>query len=680
MKGIAKILLLGFSVCQLFGASFWASGVSEQSGWGPSLFQGNTNYCWLYTASALLDHWQSQSQALTKDPNAPQTRQDIVDDLKSTFTGNNGNFVSRGLGNFFYKYYANVDYYGKILQKETLKKTDGYDIFSKKAQEILQKGSPIGISYVIENGGPHAITIWGAEFDEKGEMIKMYATDSASSGGKLELYTKDGGQQMVQECNEDMSSCSSYFINTKKIPTSVYLMEYLSLYTGAEMDNKTDTSGGNSGSNSSGTNNGNSSGSANGGGNNGNSSGNGNSGANGSANSGGSNSNTAKPNNNLSAYNVAPNQMPLLQVLLEHTNTTPSDSANLKQVLDELNSDFKRLSKTNDISKTLPLLHKQDINARIQSVKFSQARFALDETKRQIALKGGKASLDKDKDKASLANSDIFYQLYAANYLIQSDARVSANLHFDEPINRVWANAGGGYFKGDGSTLSFQNISVGYDKRAFGGDFLLGALLGLTNSTFKDEKLSQEPKIYTFSLYSNALLGFLELQNELSASAIDSKLYFNGENGDYKGFGGYFDTLLKADFGFALRPQILARASFDSINAFESFTYKQKAHQDTAISVGFGAEYVLYKQSGFYRASFLATKDIYHSNDKFEISLSKAQHFVTYEKSVGKISYELELGGYESFANGVFIGYGLAGVFNTDFKGIKANLQAGWRF
>lgn len=606
--------------------------------WGPSLFQGNTNYCWLYTASALLDHWQSQSQALTKDPNAPQTRQDIVDDLKSTFTGNNGNFVSRGLGNFFYKYYANVDYYGKILQKETLKNTDGYDIFSKKAQEILQKGSPIGISYVIENGGPHAITIWGAEFDEKGEMIKMYATDSASSSGKLELYTKDG-RQMVQECNEG-SSCSSTFINTKKIPTSVYLMEYLSLYTGAEMDNKTDTSGGN----------------------------------------GGSNSSTTKPNNNLSSYNVAPNQVPLLQVLLEHTNTTPSDSAGLKQVLDELNSNFKRLSKTNNISKTLPLLHKQDISARIQSVKFSQARFALDETKRQIALKSGKASLDKDKDKASLANSDIFYQLYAANYLIQSDARVSANLHFDEPINRVWANAGGGYFKGDDSTLSFQNISVGYDKRAFGGDFLLGALLGLTNSTFKDEKLSQEPKIYTLSLYSNALLGFLELQNELSVSAIDGKLYFSGESGDYKGFGGYFDTLLKADFGFALHPQILARASFDSINAFESFTYKQKAHQDTAISVGFGAEYVLYKQSGFYRASFLATKDIYHSNDKFEISLSKAQNFVTYEKSVGKISYELELGGYESFANGVFIGYGVAGVFNADFKGIKANLQAGWRF
>lgn len=674
MKGIAKILLLGFSVCQLFGASFWASGVSEQKGWGPSLFQGDTNYCWLYTASALLDHWQSQSQALTKDPNAPQTRQDIVDDLKSTFTGNNGNFVSRGLGNFFYKYYANVDYYGKILQKETLKKTDGYDIFSKKAQEILQKGSPISISYVIENGGPHAITIWGAEFDEKGEMIKMYATDSASSSGKLELYTKDG-QQMVRECSEG-TSCTSYFIDTKKIPTSVYLMEYLSLYTGAEMDNKTDTSGGNSGSNSNGGNNGNSNGNGNSGGNNGNSGG----GSNNGTSGGGSNSSTTKPNNNLNAYNVAPNQVPLLQVLLEHTNALPNDSASLKQMLDELNSDFKRLSKTNNISKTLPLLHKQDINARIQSVKFSQARFALDETKRQIALKSGKASLNKDKDKASLANSDIFYQLYAANYLIQSDARVSANLHFDEPINRVWANAGGGYFKGDGSTLSFQNISVGYDKRAFGGDFLLGALLGLTNSVFKDEKLSQEPKIYTFSLYSNALLGFLELQNELSVSAIDGKLYFNGENGDYKGFGGYFDTLLKADFGFALHPQILARASFDSINAFESLTYKQKAHQDTAISVGFGAEYVLYKQSGFYRASFLATKDIYHSNDKFEISLSKAQNFVTYEKSVGKISYELELGGYESFANGVFIGYGVAGVFNTDFKGIKANLQAGWRF
>lgn len=462
MKGIAKILLLGFSVCQLFGASFWASGVSEQKGWGPSLFQGNTNYCWLYTASALLDHWQSQSQALIKNTNAPQTRQDILANLKKEFANHtNGNFVKRGLANFFINYYPSVDYYGKIHTEIVLKNTDGYAEISKNAFNILKSGSPVGISYVIEGGGAHAITIWGAEFDENGEMIKMYATDSASSSGKLELYTKDGGKQMVQECNEDMSSCSSTFIDTKKIPTSVYVMDYLTLYTGAEMDNKTDTSGGNSGSNSGGTNNGNSS-----------------SGSNNGTNSGGSNSNTAKPNNNLNAYNVAPNQMPLLQVLLEHTSILPNDSASLKQMLDELNSDFKRLSKTNNISKTLPLLHKQDINARIQSVKFSQARFALDETKRQIALKSGKASLDKDKDKANLANSDIFYQLYAANYLIQSDARVSANLHFDEPINRVWANAGGGYFKGDDSTLSFQNISVGYDKRAFGGDFFAWGFAG----------------------------------------------------------------------------------------------------------------------------------------------------------------------------------------------------------
>ena len=200
------LLALCKSVCQLFGASFWASGVSEQSGWGPSLFQGYTNYCWLYTASALLDHWQSQSQALTKNTNAPQTRQDIIANLKSEFANHtNGNFVRRGLANFFINYYPSVDYYGKIHTEIVLKNTDGYAEISKNAFNILKSGSPVGISYVIEGGGAHAITVWGAEFDERGEMIKMYATDSASSNGKLELYTKDGGKQMVQECSEDMS-------------------------------------------------------------------------------------------------------------------------------------------------------------------------------------------------------------------------------------------------------------------------------------------------------------------------------------------------------------------------------------------------------------------------------------------------------------------------------------------
>ena len=195
MKGIAKILLLSSSVCQLFGASFWASGVSEQSGWGPSLFQGYTNYCWLYTASALLDHWQSQSQALTKDPNAPQTRQDIIANLKSEFANHtNGNYVKRGLANFFINYYPSVDYYGKIHTEIKLPNDAGYAEISKNAFDILKSGSPVGISYVIEGGGAHAITVWGAEFDERGEMIKMYATDSASSNGKLELYTKDGGK------------------------------------------------------------------------------------------------------------------------------------------------------------------------------------------------------------------------------------------------------------------------------------------------------------------------------------------------------------------------------------------------------------------------------------------------------------------------------------------------------
>ena len=718
VKGVAKICFVSLCCSQLFAASFWARGVSEKSGWQPSLFQGyEQNYCWAYTASALIDHWQQNAQTLSV-AGIPTGRQNIVDYLIDKFPQNQGAQVSLGLNNFFITYYQNIDYTGKVHTKKYTDYKGSHLAFSSEMQAILQTGSPIGISY-LTTGAAHAITIWGAEFDESGEMTTMYATDSASTTGELGIYTKNGDEIQREVRNDAEGTSYSELVKTQKIPANVYIVDYLALYTGEDMHTKTETDGGGTGS-------GGSSGGSDGGGD---GSGGGNQGGADSGNSGGSSSSGgANPKSDLNSYGVSAEQLPLLEVLLAHNpNAANLDNATLKQSLNALNSSFNQLSKANHIAKTLPLLHKQDINARVQSVRFGAARLAVGEVKRKIransaAPKGNlrkngansrkNLSLNEEKNPnlrkflggelseaalnlsfdenfsenfaANTQNGEPFYELYAANALVKSD--IAPNLHFDEDANRLWANAGGGYFKGADGAFSFQNISVGYDKRAFGGDLVLGTLLGFTNSNFSSSgalsgsKLSQEPKIYTLRLYSNALLGFLELQNELSASAIDGELNLDGASGDYKGFGGYFDALLKADFDFALRPQILARVSFESINAFESPIYTQKAHKDTALSVGAGAEYVYYKQSGFYRASFLASKDFYHSDDEYQISLANAQKFIAYKKSNSGISYEIELGGYESFANGVFLSYGVSGYFNADFKGIKANLQAGWRF
>lgn len=78
-------------------------------------------------------------------------------------------------GGFFYP----------LLGKESIAKKinmGSYEFFSETVLNNLRAGNAVALSY-ISAGPAHAITIWGAEVDEKGNLKRLYFTDSDDFDG-----------------------------------------------------------------------------------------------------------------------------------------------------------------------------------------------------------------------------------------------------------------------------------------------------------------------------------------------------------------------------------------------------------------------------------------------------------------------------------------------------------------
>lgn len=367
---------------------------------------------------------------------------------------------------------------------------------------------------------------------------------------------------------------------------------------------------------------------------------------------------------------INPTLSPFLEILLAHNKNDTSiqnainsgDFSTLNSRLARLDESFKRLASTSgDVLQALPLLHRQEINARIRQNRLE--KFALDE------LFGMSFALN-DRLSNPTQRSDIAPKL--------------AFWSEKERANRVWSNASAGYFTQDSGKLSLQSLSIGYDKRLLDSKLLLGVLGSLTNASLSDDMLNQSPKIYTLALYSDVLFSNGELQNELSVSFASGEKSFEGESGDYKGFGAFFDSIYKAKIGFlpqSIKPLALVRVSLDSQNAFETRTYKHKAYENISVGLGLGLEWLYERESGFYTASLLVRKDFFQSNDSVEVSLANAQKFITYKLNEPSFIYELHLSGLENFANGLFMRYGVGAYLASNaYKGVKADLQLGYRF
>lgn len=352
---------------------------------------------------------------------------------------------------------------------------------------------------------------------------------------------------------------------------------------------------------------------------------------------------------------------PLLEILLQHNKNDESidkainmsDYTALNQRLAQIDTSLKTIANADSAAlKTLPLLQKQEINARIQQNRFTTAKFAL-------------AKITNPAQKSDIVPTLLY-------------------LDENERQNRVWSGASASFFSNDSDKFSLQSVSIGYDRKLFGDEFLLGILASLTNTQLSSDETSLNPKIYTLALYSDALFRHGELQSELSFSLLNGDKGFESESGSYKSFYGFFESVYKVQTAFlpqSIKPIVLGRVNLRHFDEFSTATYKQKADDDISVDLGVGVEWLWQKESGFYSASFVAERDIYHSQKERLMSLTGAQKFVAYETNEPSFAYQLYLAGLENFKNGIYLRYGLSGFVDSKaYKGFKADVQVGYRF
>ena len=358
---------------------------------------------------------------------------------------------------------------------------------------------------------------------------------------------------------------------------------------------------------------------------------------------------------------INPTYSPLLEILLQHNKNDESidkavnmsDYTALNQRLAQIDTSLKTIANADSAAlKTLPLLQKQEINARIQQNRFTTAKFAL-------------AKITNPAQKSDIVPTLLY-------------------LDENERQNRVWSGASASFFGNGSDKFSLQSVSIGYDKKLFGDEFLLGILASLTNTQLSSDETSLNPKIYTLALYSDALFRHGELQNELSFSLLNGDKGFESESGSYKSFYGFFESVYKVQTAFlpqSIKPIVLGRVNLRHFDEFSTATYKQKADDDISVDLGVGVEWLWQKESGFYSASFVAERDIYHSQKERLMSLTGAQKFVAYETNEPSFAYQLYLAGLENFKNGIYLRYGLSGFVDSKaYKGFKADVQVGYRF
>ena len=188
---------------------FWASGVTQQSGWQPDLMQVG-NYCWAHTVSSIVGWWQDTSVNLPTS-NAPRDRAELLKVFMASEPNSTGKHLDLALSWFFKEYYPTLDY-SQLHRKIDLARNNDYKAESKAYYDAFSNGYPVGITLY-----GHAITGWGAEFKDANDptsIQKIWITDSAydSLTNYLEEYTRNYEHYYAMCQNNDFFCKSDYYL------------------------------------------------------------------------------------------------------------------------------------------------------------------------------------------------------------------------------------------------------------------------------------------------------------------------------------------------------------------------------------------------------------------------------------------------------------------------------------
>lgn len=126
----------------------------------------------------------------------------------------------------FFKRDERGGFFHEVFKDEVLttrKFSGALDSLSRTILQELQNGNIMGIEHtVISNRVSHIITIWGAEFDEKANLIGLYISDSDDKyennvGMKKYRIASKGGKPAITTSNEKESGSNLIYIHSLKL-------------------------------------------------------------------------------------------------------------------------------------------------------------------------------------------------------------------------------------------------------------------------------------------------------------------------------------------------------------------------------------------------------------------------------------------------------------------------------
>ena len=230
-KTFSVLLLLCLGVVQ--AETFWLEGVDRYSGWSdfnkkdPEAADGDNNLCWAASASNVINWWQNHYVTPADAP----TGEDIWTTFKQSANGDVGGHVMGAMQWWLTGWYSHdnspdaIQYAGFAMANEAIRnKTiynkdhfEGYyryleenlesefvnpwfdhltdfmasaDVgvhvgnekseyasMSSTLRDAIEGGAGVSVILQTEDGG-HAVTLWGADFNQEGNLIGMWLTDS----------------------------------------------------------------------------------------------------------------------------------------------------------------------------------------------------------------------------------------------------------------------------------------------------------------------------------------------------------------------------------------------------------------------------------------------------------------------------------------------------------------------
>lgn len=218
--------------------TFWAKGVSESGGWEDH--RQYTNNCWGTASSQMLDWFFKQDKfkdVLAKNGNAPKT----IDATRKWFLdlhGEWGWFISSALSAYFDRLFPGQGLEANMYNYSGGSKPFTLDTLSALLYRHLSRGDIGGLAGLMFAGQPHAMSLWGAEFDKDGIVVALWLTTSECTKDeevlkpRLNKYVRkdayEEGHYQWDAFYEYVSSAGGYAGSQHTFVMDIYMLSFLS--------------------------------------------------------------------------------------------------------------------------------------------------------------------------------------------------------------------------------------------------------------------------------------------------------------------------------------------------------------------------------------------------------------------------------------------------------------------